>query len=668
MSIDIRQFHAGFFEESLEGLSIMEGGLLALESGQASEETLHAIFRAAHSIKGGAGSFGFARISEATHHLETLLDELRAGHRSADADVLKVLYQSVDGVRAMITAAQAEQPCPEAQVQAFEAALKMVLGQPPVADVSAEPAAVAAPHATLKTWQIHFAPTPGLLATGNEPLLLMQALADLGELQGQLIEPQGEDVALETLSVDDCRLAWDLTLTTDASEAVIRDVFSWVDDCCKLRITELAPVVAAVVAAVIAPQPEAAAGPLAMVKKPVAAAATAAAQIPTASIRVGVDKVDALIDLVGELVITQAMLHQAVAGLDPVQFERLHSMLEQLERNTRSLQSSVLAVRMLPVGTVFSRFPRVVRDLADKLGKRVKLVLEGEATELDKGMIERITDPLMHLLRNALDHGLETIEERRAAGKPEECRLKLSARHASGSIILEIEDDGRGLNREKILAKALERGVISERPATDADIDNLIFEPGFSTADTVTDVSGRGVGMDVVRKNVAALGGRIELGSTPGVGTRVSVRLPLTLAILDGMSVAVGDEVFIVPIASVMESFQPTAGQMPPIGGEQRLVKVRDNYLPLIRLSEHFGLPTAYQGPGIAVVVEADGRRLALMVDALVGQQQVVIKSLEQNYRTVAGVAGATILGDGRVALILDVARLTAVSALAIAA
>lgn len=667
MSIDIRQFHAGFFEESLEGLSIMEGGLLALESGQASEETLHAIFRAAHSIKGGAGSFGFARISEATHHLETLLDELRAGHRSADADVLKVLYQSVDGVRAMITAAQAEQPCPEAQVQAFEAALKVVLGKAPVADVSAEPAAVAAPQPTLKTWQIHFAPTPGLLATGNEPLLLMQALAELAkrdELQGQLIEPLGEDVALETLSVDDCRLAWDLTLTTDASEAVIRDVFSWVDDCCALRVTELAPVVAEAVAS----PPEAVNSPLTVVKAPVAAAAAAPAQIPTASIRVGVDKVDALIDLVGELVITQAMLHQAVAGLDPVQFERLHSMLEQLERNTRSLQSSVLAVRMLPVGTVFSRFPRVVRDLADKLGKRVKLVLEGEATELDKGMIERITDPLMHLLRNALDHGLETIEERRAVGKPEECRLKLSARHASGSIILEIEDDGRGLNREKILAKALERGVITERPATDADIDNLIFEPGFSTADVVTDVSGRGVGMDVVRKNVAALGGRIELSSTPGVGTRVSVRLPLTLAILDGMSVAVGDEVFIVPIASVMESFQPTPGQMPPIGGEQRLVKVRDNYLPLIRLSEHFGLPTAYQGPGIAVVVEADGRRLALMVDALVGQQQVVIKSLEQNYRTVAGVAGATILGDGRVALILDVARLTAVSALAIAA
>jgi len=354
--------------------------------------------------------------------------------------------------------------------------------------------------------------------------------------------------------------------------------------------------------------------------------------------------------------------------LDPVQFERLHSTLEQLERNTRSLQSSVLAVRMLPVGTVFSRFPRVVRDLAGQLGKRVKLVLEGEATELDKGMIERITDPLMHLLRNALDHGLETIEERRAVGKPEECRLRLSARHASGSIVLEIEDDGRGLNRERILAKAIERGVISERPATDADIDNLIFEPGFSTADAVTDVSGRGVGMDVVRKNVLALGGRIELFSNPGKGTRVAVRLPLTLAILDGMSVAVGDEVFIVPIASVMESFQPQPGQMPPLGGQQRLVKVRDTYLPLMRLADHFGLPTDYQGPGIAVVVEADGRRLALMVDALVGQQQVVIKSLEQNYRSVPGVAGATILGDGRVALILDVSRLTAVSALAIAA
>lgn len=665
MSIDIRQFHAGFFEESLEGLSVMEAGLLDLESGQATEETLHAIFRAAHSIKGGAGSFGFSRISQATHHLETLLDEMRAGHRSADAGVLKVLYQSVDGVRAMISAAQAEQPCPEAQVQAFEAALKAVLGAAPVSGSAAKadapaPTPTPSPRAA---WSIHFAPASGLLATGNEPLLLMQALAELGELTGTLIEPQGEDVAIETLSVDDCRLAWDLTLVTEADEAAIRDVFSWVDDCCALTVTQRAttaspkPQTTSPVAAAVAEQPAR-----------LEATVAAPTQLPSASIRVGVDKVDALIDLVGELVITQAMLHQAVSGLDPVQFERLHSTLEQLERNTRSLQSSVLAVRMLPVGTVFSRFPRVVRDLAGQLGKRVKLVLEGEATELDKGMIERITDPLMHLLRNALDHGLETIEERRAVGKPEECRLRLSARHASGSIVLEIEDDGRGLNRERILAKAIERGVISERPATDADIDNLIFEPGFSTADAVTDVSGRGVGMDVVRKNVLALGGRIELFSNPGKGTRVAVRLPLTLAILDGMSVAVGDEVFIVPIASVMESFQPQPGQMPPLGGQQRLVKVRDTYLPLMRLADHFGLPTDYQGPGIAVVVEADGRRLALMVDALVGQQQVVIKSLEQNYRSVPGVAGATILGDGRVALILDVSRLTAVSALAIAA
>jgi len=659
VSIDIRQFHAGFFEESLEGLSVMEAGLLELESGQATSETLHAIFRAAHSIKGGAGSFGFARISEATHHLETLLDELRAGHRAADADVLKALYLSVDGVRAMMTAAQAGQPVPEAQVQAFEAALKAVLGQqaPAVESVTRPITAVV----VAACWQIHFAPTQGLLATGNEPLLLMQALAELGDLHGELIEPQGEDVALERLAVDDCRLAWNLVLETAADEAAIRDVFAWVDDCCDLKVNKVEP---APVADAVIVSPTLATQAVSAQVPPVAAPT----QLPTASIRVGVDKVDALIDLVGELVITQAMLHQAVAGLDPVLFERLHATLEQLERNTRSLQSSVLAVRMLPVGTVFSRFPRVVRDLADKLGKRVKLVLEGEATELDKGMIERITDPLMHLLRNALDHGLETVEERRRAGKPEECRLKLSARHASGSIVLEIEDDGRGLNREKILAKALERGVITERPATDAEIDQLIFEPGFSTADEVTDVSGRGVGMDVVRRNVMALGGRIELFSTPGTGTRVAVRLPLTLAILDGMSIAVGEEVFIVPIASVLESFQPQPGQMPPLGGEQRLVKVRDTYLPLMRLGEHFGLPSAHQGPGIAVIVEADGRRLALMVDALVGQQQVVIKSLEQNYRSVPGIAGATILGDGRVALILDVARLTAVSALAIAA
>lgn len=664
MSIDLSRFHAGFFEESLEGLAVMEAGLLALEDGSADGETLHAIFRAAHSIKGGAGSFGFTRISQATHHLETLLDELRSGHREADAAVLRVLYQSLDGVRAMIAAAQAGEPMPEAQIQAFEAALKAVLD--PSATVKADSAVApgARAESTSTGWNINFAPSAALLSTGNEPLLLMQALSELGTLSGEVHIP--DDLHLPDLAPDDCRLSWRLRLETAANEAAVRDIFAWVEDCCVLTLSPIVERVetprSVTLTAKTQPVPPTAAADADH------ADPQSPARLPTASIRVGVDKVDVLINLVGELVITQAMLQQASSELDPAMFERLYAGLAQLERNTRALQASVLAVRMLPVGTVFSRFPRLVRDLSDKLGKKVRLVLDGEGTELDKGMIERITDPLTHLLRNALDHGLETPAERLAAGKPEEGRLKLSARHASGAIVLEIEDDGRGLNRDRIVARALERGVISQPPATPAEIDQLIFEPGFSTAEAVTDVSGRGVGMDVVRKNVLALGGRIDLSTTPGQGTRITVRLPLTLAILDGMSIAVGDEVFIVPIASVLESFLPGPEHLPPLGGNQCLVKVRERYLPLIRLSERFGLPSGVDGPGIAVVVEADGRRLALMVDALVGQQQVVIKSLEQNYQTVPGIAGATILGDGRVALILDVAQLASESALAVAA
>ena len=652
MSIDLSRFHAGFFEESLEGLAVMEAGLLALENGSADGETLHAIFRAAHSIKGGAGSFGFARISQATHHLETLRDELRGGHRQADAAVLGALYQSVDGVRAMIAAAQSGTALPEARIQAFEAALKAVLA----AETTPVPPGVVAHTATAapEVWTLHFAPSAALLSTGNEPLLLMQALSELGRLSGEVCIPA--DLHLPDLAPDDCRLAWRLRLETAADEATLRDIFAWVEDCCSLTLS----------------REPAAASPAPPVEPAMAAERTATAavpaRLPTASIRVGVDKVDALINLVGELVITQAMLQQASSELDPVAFERLHAGLAQLERNTRALQASVLAVRMLPVGTVFSRFPRLVRDLSDQLGKKVRLVLDGEGTELDKGMIERITDPLTHLLRNALDHGLETPAQRLAAGKAEEGRLKLSARHASGAIVLEIEDDGRGLDRDRIVARAIDRGIIAQPPATAAEIDQLIFEPGFSTAEAVTDVSGRGVGMDVVRKNVLALGGRIDLTTTPGAGTRITVRLPLTLAILDGMSIAVGDEVFIVPIASVLESFLPGPEHLPPLAGNACLVKVRERYLPLVRLSERFGLPRRDDGPGIAVVVEADGRRLALMVDALVGQQQVVIKSLEQNYQTVPGIAGATILGDGRVALILDVAQLASESALAVAA
>jgi len=385
---------------------------------------------------------------------------------------------------------------------------------------------------------------------------------------------------------------------------------------------------------------------------------SAAHSAEAGSIRVSVDKVDQMINLVGELVITQAMLAQAASKVDPVVFEDLLNSLTQLERNTRDLQESVMSVRMLPISTVFSRFPRVVRDLSQKLNKKVQLVLSGEHTELDKTLIERITDPLTHLVRNSLDHGIEMPETRAASGKVEQGTINLRAYHQSGNIVIEVSDDGAGLRREKILSKARERGLPVNDSMSDQEVWMLIFEPGFSTADVVTDVSGRGVGMDVVRKNIAALNGRIEIDSVAGVGTRTTVRLPLTLAILDGMSVGVGDETYIIPLDYVVESLQPSQAMMKSVSGNECLLQVRGEYLPVISLRELFGIhgndPSHVQG--IMVVVESDGVKAALFVEELIGQHQVVIKSLEANYRRVPGVAGATIMGDGHVALIVDAA------------
>src|SRR5690554_3284169 len=450
-------------------------------------------------------------------------------------------------------------------------------------------------------------------------------------------------------------LAWNLTLPGSVPRAAIDEAFAWVADECELDI--------ATVPAGRAPAPAPAAGAPAAAAAPAQDATAPAARRSTDhdnSIRVAVAKVDALINLVGELVITQAMLRQRSEHLDPVANEALMSGLVQLERNTRDLQESVMGVRMLPVDFAFSRFPRMVRDIATRLGKKVQLRTHGEATELDKGVIEKIVDPLVHLVRNAIDHGLELPDARRAAGKDETGTLSLSAAHQGANIVIEIEDDGRGLDRERILRKAAERGIPMPENPTDAQVWDLVFAPGFSTADTLTDLSGRGVGMDVVKKNIAALGGQVEIRSRPGHGTTVVIRLPLTMAIVDGMSVAVGDEVFIAPLSTLVESLLPTPAAVPTTVGEAGVLRVRDDYLPLIDLAKQYGLPPSarsqagYAPPRIAVVVEADGRRLALEVDELLGQQQVVVKNLESNYKRVAGVSGATILGDGRVALIVD--------------
>ncbi|MFI8716492.1 chemotaxis protein CheA [Stenotrophomonas sp. NPDC077464] len=648
MSMDLQRFHATFFEESREGLDAMEAGLLALESGQQDPEIINSVFRAAHSIKGGAGTFGFDAIAGLTHVLETLLDELRAGKRALEAAAVDAMLSSVDVLRALLREAEHGQPADPQAVSAIKARLEAVL--------SGQAAATAAPAAakvddTPEAWQIGFVPAPSLFMSGNDPLRIIRELEHLGSLQvaARLERLPGFD-QLDPL---EAHLAWDLGLVGKVPRSKIEDTFAWVVDDCELDIRPAAPPSLATSAPVAAP---------AAVVAPVAAApapaSAPAAQEAESSIRVAVEKVDALINLVGELVITQAMLKQVSNALDPVHAEQLFAGLDLLERNTRDLQEAVIGVRMLPVDAVFRRFPRLVRDLSSRLGKQVRLRTVGEGTELDKGLIEKIADPLVHLVRNSIDHGLEMPDVRRDAGKDETGTITLAASHQGGHIVIEVSDDGRGLNRDKILAKALERGLSVPDNPTDAQVWDLIFQPGFSTADAVTDLSGRGVGMDVVRRNIQALGGEVQLESRAGNGTRVLIRLPLTLAILDGMTVSVAGETLILPLAYVLEALQPQAEDVRSMAGEGRVLRVRGEYLPILSLSEYYGYGRRTSDDSLVVVVEGDGQKIALEVDELVGQQQVVVKNIENNYRRIGGVSGATILGDGRVALIVDIGGL----------
>lgn len=665
--MDITRFHATFFEESRENLAAMEAGLLDMESGGGGIDTIHVVFRAAHSIKGGSATFGFTAIAELTHLLETLLDEARSGKRTLDGVAISALLGSVDALRMLLAAAEHGDAIDQAMLTRARAELERLLsgaGEAPAAQAAptaAKPAANTEPQG----WSISFEPERSLFLSGNDPLRMLRELGQLGELKVTC-----RDDALppfQELDPFEAWLAWDLQLIGNVKRSAIEDTFAWVEDQCTLNIAPLAAEAAAPAPATTEPVPSAPASPAPAPpapSAPVAAAASTAAggsrhDAVETTIRVAVDKVDALINLVGELVITQAMLAQRSAELDPGLHEQLLAGLGQLDRNTRDLQEAVMSVRMLPVDFAFSRFPRMVRDIASRLGKKVNLKTSGEGTELDKGVIEKIVDPLVHLVRNAIDHGLETTEQRIAAGKPEAGTVTLSAAHQGGHIIIEVRDDGRGLNREKILAKAAERGIAVPENPTDAQVWDLVFAPGFSTADALTDLSGRGVGMDVVRKNINALGGQVEIRSRQGEGTTVSIRLPLTMAILDGMTVSVGGEVFILPLNVVVESLQTVPDQIKTVAGNSRLLRVREDYVPLLDLASLYGLPAAREGAQpIAVVVESQGQRLALEVDELLGQQQVVVKNLERNYRRITGVAGATILGDGRVALIVDVGSL----------
>ena len=688
MPIDMKQFQAVFFAESREGLDAMESGLLSLESSGNDPDTINTIFRAAHSIKGGAATFGFSAITGTTHLLETLLDQVRAGKREISPELSDALLASVDVLRDLLVAAETGDPDDTAPCAELNRRLSALLeaGAPAAAAPKAAGAPAAASAAPASSgWRVSFAPHPNLFITGNDPLRILRELDRLGGLTSECDASQLP--ALDALEAVTSYLRWTLTLPANVKQAAIADAFAWVEDECDLSIEAITSAAPAPAPAAPAPAPVAApAAPVAAaaealpvpaksadivpmpqagerkdIAKPGAAGAKAerpAAEVDS-SIRVSISKVDALINLVGELVITQAMLRQQSHSLDPTQHEKLLNGLTLLDRNTRDLQEAVMSVRMLPVEFVFSRFPRMVRDLATRLSKKVNLRTFGEGTELDKGVIERIVDPLVHLVRNSVDHGLETPEEREAAGKDPVGTVELGASHQGGHIVIEITDDGRGLNRERILRKAMERGLPAHEGMADADVWQLIFHPGLSTAEQVTDVSGRGVGMDVVKSNISELGGEIDIESHPGEGTRVTIRLPLTLAILDGMTVAVGGETFVLPLGYVIEAMQPDLQEIRSVHGSGKVLKVRGDYLPLVNLAEFYRLgDPRLDESSLVVVVEGAGRKLALVVDELLGQQQVVVKNLEANYRRIPAVSGATILGDGRVALIVDIGGL----------
>lgn len=658
MSIDVSQFHQVFFEESFEGLDAMEMGLLGMQEGAPDAETINTIFRAAHSIKGGAGTFGFSRVSEFTHGLETLLDQMRNGERDVSQQAINTMLQAVDVLRDMLTAVQQGDEIDETSAASVGKDIEALLQTD--GNISS-PLDTEEPEATESTgWQIFFKPHAHLLQTGNDPVRMLQELAELGELSVDM--DASALPAFSDLEPEDCYLAWTMELRGDVTLEQINEIFEWVEGDCELSVTPLSEQTVTV-----AEQDEPA--PLVEELDPVASTNNApvietkkaATDTVASSIRVGTDKVDSLIDLVGELVITQSMLSQLGENFDLSRVQQLIDGLEQLERNTRELQEGIMRIRMLPISFAFNRFPRLVHDLSAKMGKQVELKLSGEQTELDKTVMEKIGDPLVHLVRNSLDHGLETPEKRLASGKPETGLLHLNAYHQGGTIVIEISDDGAGLNEEKILGKAIERGLVSSDETLSLEkIHELIFMPGFSTADEVSDVSGRGVGMDVVRKNIHSLGGSVDVSSTAGVGSTFTIRLPLTLAIMDGQTIQVGDQRYIIPLISIIESVEIKPGTVKQVTGKGEVYSLRDEYVPIIRLYELFNLTPCSDKleDGLLVVVEFEDRKVGLLVDELLAQQQVVIKSLESNYRKVTGMAGATILGDGTVALILDISGL----------
>lgn len=710
MTLDLKQFEGIFFEESFEGLDAMESTLVAASGPIVDTDVINALFRAAHSMKGGSGTFGYADLTRFTHRMESLLDQVRHGIRPLDEALIAVLLQAVDGARGLLRILSAGgQPDP-GFLTAAEAALNTLLDpsapltdpkplsstpsdqasatrltpdpDPPAARGSASPPAVTG-------WHIRFRPRRGLLAKGNDVVLMFRELARLGTLA---VRVEIRDLpTLAELVPGDCFLSWSLDLAASVPEASIREVFDWVLDDCDLELMPWAPDTPPKLESGLTPPPavptsptlplpppappewppsETSASTSSPPSSPLPARPPPAPAPPTihqgASIRVGTEKVDALVNLVGELVITQSMLQRLATQADGPAGESLRQGMAQLERNTRELQSQVLGIRMLPIGFVFNRFPRLIHDLARELGKEVEFHLSGEHTELDKRLIELVVDPLTHLLRNAMDHGLETPEIRQARGKPPTGNLRLSASHRAGNIFIEVADDGAGIDVPSVVAHARELGLAGNAESLDPEhLLRILCHPGFTTRTRATDLSGRGVGLDVVERNIRALGGRLELASTVGQGTRFTIRIPLTLAILDGQLIRVGPEVYILPLVSIVETVQLNPTWIRVLPGGLEVYHLRERYLPVIRLASLLGVPSD-MGPEtrpLLVIVEVDDGDIALLVDELQGQQQIVIKGLETHFRKVPGVSAATVLGDGRIGLILDGSELKRIAA-----
>lgn len=799
MAIDLEQFHQVFFEESLEGLDIMESSLMELDPSSIDSETVNAIFRSAHSIKGGSATFGFSRISAFTHVLETLLDQVRSGQRGISTQDVSLFLSSVDCMREMlaliqeggdgdipkakeleaeftamlssepskadtstIASSQSDLPNEPQQNNDGSAAASVthwliaftphddifLSGNDPVKNIQAlaqlgeitvECMTTSLPaldcfnpeksylrwHISLTSscerseieevfewiddicdldiqiqqdkaeetevsptkalepgqWHIHFIPGLDILRTGNEPSRLFRALDELGET---LVESNTERLPdLHSMDSENCYINWHITLNANqgVSEADIQSVFEWVEDESEIivtqgvkaeisgSVTEPKATLKESAKELLVPRANEAAVSVDAVKKKTGSNYSSQVQnkkptkktaAETTSIRVGIDKVDNLINMVGELVITQSMLGQIGSEFDVDRIPKLIEGLGQLEQNTRELQESVMKIRMLPISFAFSRFPRMVRDLGLTLGKSVEIEMRGENTELDKTVMEKIGDPLVHLVRNAVDHGIELPEERASKGKDPSGKITLNAFHQSGNVVIEIIDDGKGLDRQRIINKAIENGIVTEKELThysDEQVYDLIFQPGFSTADEVSDVSGRGVGMDVVKRNIQALSGVVDISSKKDEGSKITIKLPLTLAILDGQLVRVGSNTYIFPLVSIIESLQCQKDSINRVAGGSSVFKLRDDYVPIIELHKSFSIrpDSTNLEDSLLVVVESDGEKVGIVVDELLGQQQVVIKSLEQNYKRVNGVSGATILGDGTVALILDI-------------